>query len=81
MANELALRDLNHTPVLLGIDPNGEVKQVNVVSGEVLGAGISYPIRGDELAKRDENQTPCALIKSGGYTVNLRLNENGQIIF
>jgi hypothetical protein len=81
MSNELASRDANQTPVLLGIDPNGEVKQVRVVSGEVLGAGEPYPIRGDELVKRDANQTSCALIYAGGYKINLRLNSDGQIIF
>lgn len=79
--NEIAQRDQNHTPVLLGIDPNGDIKQVNVVGGEVLGAGEPYPIRGNELAKIDETGVKCALINCAGYIINLRLNSDGQIIF
>jgi len=79
--SEIAQKDTNNRPVMLGIDPNGEIKQVKVVSGEVLGSGIPYPITGNEIAKRDSNGIECTMTLAGDFIVNLRLNDDGQIIF
>lgn len=78
---EIAQRDQNHTPVMLGIDPNGEIKQVRVVGGEILGSGTPYPIEGNEVAKRDKAGVPCNMVAVGNLVINLRLNDDGQIIF
>lgn len=81
MADEIATLDKNLTPCLLGIDPNGDIKEVTCDNNGVFGAGTAYPVTGNEVAKRDLNQNPCALVKNNnGYLINLRLNSNGKII-
>lgn len=70
----------NNEYVALGLDPNGEAVPVTSVSGSVIGTGATYPVSSDEEAKRDENGKPCILVRSNGKTINLRLNNERQIV-
>lgn len=78
----MAKIDKNNNRIWYGLNESGEVIPVRAISGTIFGSGTKFYISGNENAKIDVSGNKCQLIidSETGYIINLRLNNQGQII-